>query len=163
MVPDSWSRVRPRHLSWRHAPLVWLLVSPAQAEFPASRGGSPSDPYAYENYVFITSAEDPSQYPTNDRDGDDWKYRSKNACRLYGNVSPKCNPAAVADPQELHKVTGASIERAWETTTGRSDIIIAVHDPPPRYVERSGPRARPRRRRHQPREQQVTRFHMLMP
>ena len=30
--------------------------------------------------------------------------------------------------QELKWVTGASIDRAWQTTTGRPDVIIAVHD-----------------------------------
>lgn len=108
--------------------IAWIAVSPAEAEFPFSRGGSAADPYAYQDYMFITDANDPGQYPPSDLGGDDWKYSSKNACQLYGNFDPRCNPAAVADPQELNQVTGASIDLAWETTTGRPDVVIAVHD-----------------------------------
>src|SRR6266542_4166776 len=127
---------RPRlsaRLSWRYASVIlalvigWIAVSPANANFPFPAPGA-SNPYDYQNYMFITDADDPGQYPPNDLGGDDWKYSSKNACQLYGNFDPRCNPAAAADPQELHQVTGASIDLAWETTTGRPDVIIAVHD-----------------------------------
>jgi hypothetical protein len=52
---------------------------------------------------------------------------------VYGpeNPNPKffnCSPATRLNPQEQHGVTGASVSKAWETTTGRPDVIIAVHD-----------------------------------
>jgi len=120
--------------SCRHAIVVlgaliaWMLVSPAEAEFPFSRGGSSADPYAYQNYMFITDANDPSQYPPSDLGGDAWKYSSKNSCELDGMFQENCDPQVVNNPQELFGVTGASIDLAWETTTGRPDVIIALHD-----------------------------------
>jgi hypothetical protein len=71
MLPESRPRpgARFRRLvfapfSYRHALamlstlVAWLLVSPAVAEFPFSRGGSSADPYAYQNYMFISDADD---------------------------------------------------------------------------------------------------------
>ena len=100
-----------------------ILVSPAQAEFPFPGPGG-SDPYAYQNYMFIT----PAQYPPSDLGGDDWKYFSGNACDLYGQFDVRCSPVINSNPQELHGVTGASIDLSWRTTTGRPDVVIAVHD-----------------------------------
>src|SRR6266508_1248147 len=116
-------------LSLRHATVIlvaltaWMLVSPAEAEYPFP-DPSASDPYAYQEYMFIT----PGQYPPSDLGGDDWKYFSGNACDLYGQFDVRCSPAINANPQELHGVTGASIDLSWRTTTGRPDVVIAVHD-----------------------------------
>jgi hypothetical protein len=79
-----------------------ILVSPAEAESPFPGPGA-SDPYAYQNYMFIT----PAQYPPSDLGGDDWKYFSGNACDLYGQFDVRCSPAINSNPQELHGVTGA--------------------------------------------------------
>ena len=88
MLPESRPRpgARFRRLvlgpfSYRHALatlsslVAWLLVSPAEEEFPFPRGGRSADPYAYQNYMFITDADDPSQYPANDPGGDIWNKR----------------------------------------------------------------------------------------
>ena len=82
--------------------------------------------------------------PPTQRGGDKeyWEYSSKDACQLYvteyhaekGPDAPphpkadNCSPATKANPKELMGVTGASIDRAWETTTGEPEVIIAVHD-----------------------------------
>ena len=84
--PASLSTRRRGYPSLSPSALVALLAITDQrsveAEFPFSRGGNASDPYAYENYMFITDADDPAQYPPNDLGGDDWKYSSKKACDL---------------------------------------------------------------------------------
>ena len=104
---------------------VWAYAAPAAAVFPfKGTGADDSDPYAYQNYMFIA----PSQYPPSDLGGDDWKYSSKTACDLYSPQHVNCSPAIEANPQELYGVTGASIDLAWEKTTGRPDVVIAVHD-----------------------------------
>ncbi len=100
-----------------------IALSPADAQFPFGQPAGPN-PYAYEDYMFITSA----QYPPSDLGGDDWKYFSGTACDLYGTFDVRCNPTFASNPQELFGVTGASIDLAWEKTTGRPDIVIAVHD-----------------------------------
>ena len=96
MLPESRRRAgaRSRRLvfasaSYRHALVVLsllvggILVSPAEAEFPFSRGGSNADPYAYQNYMLITDADDPGQFPPSDLGDDNWKYTSKTACDIY--------------------------------------------------------------------------------
>jgi len=95
----------------------------AGADFPYPGPGA-SNPYSYQDYMFIT----PAQYPPSDLGGEDWKYFSGNACDLYGQFDVRCSPPINANPQELLGVTGASIDKAWEKTTGRPDVVIAVHD-----------------------------------
>ena len=128
------------YLPWRHASVIlaallcWIAVSPANANFPFPSPG-PSNPYDYQNYMFITNADDPAQFPPSDLGDDIWKYSSKTACQIYSPPDQKffenCSAEVQGDPnrtQELKWVTGASIDRAWQTTTGRPDVIIAVHD-----------------------------------
>lgn len=52
--------------------------------------------------------------------GEKWKYASTNFCTT--------DPAVNASANELFGVSGMSIEIAWRTETGRSDVVIAVHD-----------------------------------
>ncbi|HLF69808.1 MAG TPA: S8 family serine peptidase, partial [Actinomycetota bacterium] len=104
---------------------VPLAAQSALAQFPQKATGSDdSNPYAYQNYMRLPAA----QYPPSDLGGDIWKYSSKNACDLYGMISQNCDPLVNANPQELSGVTGASIDKAWESTTGRPDVVIAVTD-----------------------------------
>ncbi|HWH29669.1 MAG TPA: S8 family serine peptidase, partial [Mycobacteriales bacterium] len=57
---------------------------------------------------------------------------STSACDTYGESDLQhCTPRTKLneqDPQELHNVTGASVDRAWEVTTGRPDVVIGVVD-----------------------------------
>lgn len=108
------------------AALVVGLSTPALADSPWGQP-HPSDPYAYQDYQRIT----PSQYPPSDLGGDNWKYSSKSACDLYGVGDPHCTPQTKLDeqdPKELHNVTGASVDKAWEVTTGRPDVVIGNTD-----------------------------------
>jgi hypothetical protein len=52
--------------------------------------------------------------------GNKWKYASTNFCST--------DPVVNASPFELLGVTGMSVDTAWRTQTGRSDVVIAVHD-----------------------------------
>ncbi len=89
----------------------------ALAEFPYTRpAGDPTD--------FKDLFLDPGQVP-NDVGGDDWKYAA----------TPEASPPADPFGVELGGVRGAHIvdpdttpPTAWETTTGRPDVQIAVLD-----------------------------------
>ena len=104
---------RPRlsaRLSWRYASVIlalvigWIAVSPANANFPFPAPGA-SNPYDYQNYMFITNADDPKQFPPSDLGGDIWKYSSKNACQLYAPSDQKffenCSAEVQGDPTGL--------------------------------------------------------------
>jgi hypothetical protein len=52
--------------------------------------------------------------------GEKWKYASTNFCST--------DPLVNLSPNELFGVTGMSVEIAWRKETGRSDVVIAVHD-----------------------------------
>lgn len=115
-----------------------MLAASAQAELPYPRSGAnQSDPYDYSGYKTASRDDLPS-----DLGEDEWKYSSRTACEIYEpelEFEPpderfqNCDPATgtaehVGNPQEQFGVTGASIDRAWTTTTGRPDVVIAVHD-----------------------------------
>lgn len=52
--------------------------------------------------------------------GEKWKYASTSFCST--------DPLVNLSPNELFGVTGMSVEIAWRKETGRSDVVIAVHD-----------------------------------
>jgi hypothetical protein len=111
--------------------LVGMLGGSAHAVFPYPSPTPNSDPYDYSQ-LHTANADD---LPT-DLGDDEWKYSSKTACELYGppNIpsekTANCvtGPTVMENPQEQFGVTGASIDKAWTTTTGRPDIVIAVVD-----------------------------------
>jgi hypothetical protein len=109
-----------------------VLALPAHATFPYPGPGS-NDPYDYQDYAKTGTL------PPDMDDGERWKYSSKTACQLYGPDIPSqtppegrkslnCDPVVEQNPLELRGVTGASLDEAWKMTTGRPDVIIAVHD-----------------------------------
>jgi hypothetical protein len=104
------------------------MAAPALADSPYG-GPRPAGthPYSYSDYLRIT----PEQYPPNDLGGESWKYSSQTACQLYGAGDEHCTPQTLLnehDPQELYGVTGASLDKAWEYTTGRPDVVIGNVD-----------------------------------
>ncbi|MEO8602819.1 MAG: S8 family serine peptidase, partial [bacterium] len=112
--------------------LVFLCAAAVQAEFPypanlAPCPGQDGDPpcieaTAFAEYLFLSPGVLPNDYI-----GDSvWKYTS-------GTTG---NPAIDASAQELFGVTGASVDLAWQTTTGRPDVVIAVLDSGIRWAER---------------------------
>jgi hypothetical protein len=109
---------------------VVLAGAPAFAEVPYPAAPAGGDPYAYPTYLHT----DPSSPPPKDlqpSSGEAWKYSSKTACQLYGVGDPHCTPQTqknALDPQELYGVTGASVDLAWQKTTGRPDVVIGNVD-----------------------------------
>ena len=104
---------------------------PAQAVSPYG-GPAGGDPYAYQDYMRLPTYTPPTEFGADGSGGNAWKYSSKSACALYGDANlQKCTPRTrlnEQDPQELFNVTGASVDRSWEVSTGRPDVVIGVVD-----------------------------------
>jgi hypothetical protein len=112
--------------------LLAVLCAPAalaEVPYPANPrpcDGAEVDPPCIEatdfaSYLFLPPGVLPDDY----RGGDVWKYTSL----------PSGDPAIDASAQELFGVTGASVDRAWQTTTGRPDVVLAVLDSGLRWAE----------------------------
>ena len=114
-----------------------LAASSVRAEvpFPANPrpcAGVPVEPpcldaTAFADYLFLAPGVLPDDY----RGGEVWKFSSLPS-----------GDAIDASAQELFGVKGASVDRAWQVTTGRPDVLIAVLDSGIRWGE---PHARPGR------------------
>lgn len=113
-------------------PLAVLVVaSAAHAAFPWPPNPAPCGPAPdpdciaateFHRYLFLPETSPPTR--PNDF-GNDWKITSDRTG----------NPAIDASPQELFGVTGASVDLAWQVTTGRPDVLIAVLDSGIRWGE----------------------------
>jgi hypothetical protein len=110
------------------AALAGLLPVTAFADMPWPTSSGQSDPYAYQNYLYAgapgtgTGVIDCNAATTNapnDLDCNDFK--------LSGKVDPTVN-SGVLSSQELGGVMGPTVDKAWDVTTGRPDIHIAVLD-----------------------------------
>ncbi len=109
-----------------------LTASSVRAEVPFPANPRPCasvpveppclDASAFADYLFLAPGVLPDDY----RGGDVWKYSSL----------PSGDTAIDASAQELFGVTGASVDRAWQTTTGRPDVLIAVLDSGIRWGDR---------------------------
>jgi len=100
----------------------------AMADMPWPSSTGQADPYAYQSYLYSgapgtgTGAIDCNAATTNapnDLDCNDY--------HMSGRVDPTVN-GGVLSAQELGGVIGPTIDRAWDVTTGRPDIHIAVLD-----------------------------------
>ena len=60
----------------------------------------------------------PPTRPSDFTGGTAWKYSSDQSG----------DPAIDSSPAELFGVTGMSVDRAWQVSTGRPDVVIAVLD-----------------------------------
>lgn len=106
------------------AALLGVLVGfSAQAEmpYPSNPSPCPGEPdcieaTAFSEYLFLPTT-DPPTLP-NDFGSDNWKLTSEQTG----------DPAIDGSAQELFGVKGASVDLAWQTTTGRPDVVIAVLD-----------------------------------
>jgi hypothetical protein len=104
----------------------------AEVPFPANPSpcdGAPADPpcipaTSFADYLFLPPGTLPDDYTG----GNVWKYSS----------GKSGDPQIDASAQELFGVTGASIDLAWQTTTGRPDVRIAVLDSGIRWAEVQG-------------------------
>jgi hypothetical protein len=77
----------------------------------------------FSRYLFLETT-DPPTLP-NDFGSDNWKLTSEKTG----------DPAIDGNPQELFGVKGASVDLAWQVTTGRPDVLIAVLDSGIRWAE----------------------------
>jgi hypothetical protein len=101
--------------------LTAALAGVARADFPYPSLGGGLHPYSAYHVGQGTVPGDISG------DGNDWKFASTPETSAPPNIS--------GDPMELNGVRGAhladssgSVHAAWETTTGRPDVTIAVLD-----------------------------------
>ena len=120
----SMTQTRARILAAAAVALAVVLLVPlvARADFPYPKPPPGTDPNAFARYAFLPQ-KDPPVLP-NDF-GDDWKLSSS-----------KSGEAAIdSSPQELFGVRGASVDKAWQVTTGRPDIRISVLDSGIRWQE----------------------------
>lgn len=101
----------------------------AEVPYPANPqpcAGDDTDPPCiaatdFASYLFLPPGTLPDDYVG----GNVWKYTSL----------PSGDPQIDASAQELFGVSGASVDRAWQTTTGRPDVLIAVLDSGIRWAE----------------------------
>ena len=105
-------------------PFVACVAVGARGEFPYPSNPRPCDTGAedctanedFSAYLFLEVA-DPPLLP-NDFGSDNWKLTSE------ATGESEIDSSA----QELFGVKGASVDLAWQTTTGRPDVLIAVLD-----------------------------------
>jgi hypothetical protein len=104
---------------------TWLSEFSARAEMPYPPNPQPCaddgagdciEATSYADYLFLP-VDDPPVLP-NDFGSDNWKLTSETT------GEPEIDDSA----QELFGVKGASVDLAWQTTTGRPDVLIAVLD-----------------------------------
>lgn len=112
--------------------LLAALAAPVVAEFPYPSNPRPcADPPApdcipatdFHRYLALPASE-PPLLPNDFRNN--WKLTSERTG----------DPLLDNNPQELFGVKGASVDRAWQVTTGRPDVLIAVLDSGIRWGER---------------------------
>ena len=112
-------------------PFEWILsglllisfASNARADMPYPTAPGGVDVLRYEEYCRLKPGDD---LPMNYRGSDVWKYSSG-----------RTGDARIDnDPRELYGVTGMSVDKAWEVTTGRPDVVIAILDSGIRWDDR---------------------------
>lgn len=92
-----------------------LFLPPfAVAEVPFPDPPPGTDPGRYEDYCFLKTSGGTPVLPGNYTGDSVWKYAS--------------HPSEYEEPGNNPKPTGMSVDRAWEITTGRPDVVIAVID-----------------------------------
>jgi Subtilase family/FG-GAP-like repeat len=99
--------------------LAALAAVPAAAEFPWRPGPDPAD---YSQYRLPPG---PNQAPADLSDKEQWMY---SATPEPGNDPVNESPMELGGVRGAHIVDNADVPTAWQTTTGRPDVVIAVHD-----------------------------------
>jgi hypothetical protein len=110
------SMMRVRSLLVAAACLAAVLsaASSAHAEFPYPACGGCADPSDYQDYLF-NPVNNPPIIPSE-------------VGSLDFRVSSLVDPSLPNTPEELNGVAGMSIDLAWQTTTGRPDVVVAILD-----------------------------------
>jgi subtilase family protein len=99
------------------AVLVLAVARLAHATFPYPAPPPGTAPQAYASYLRLPVTVPPTR-PSDFAGGDAWKLTSDQSG----------NPTIDANPAELFGVTGMSVDKAWQVSTGRPDVLIAVLD-----------------------------------
>jgi len=93
----------------------------AEVPFPANPSpcdGAPDPPCipatSFADYLFLPPGTLPDDYTG----GNVWKYSS----------GKSGDPQIDANAQELFGVRGPSVDKAWQLTTGRPDVVLAILD-----------------------------------
>ena len=107
-----------RHVAATLALLAAALAAPpAEATFPYPAPPAGTPPQDYAAYCFLPTTSPPVR-PSDFTGGTAWKLTSDQSG----------DPTIDASPAELFGVTGMSVDLAWQITTGRPDVTIAVLD-----------------------------------
>ncbi|MGH2650877.1 MAG: hypothetical protein ACRDHK_06670, partial [Actinomycetota bacterium] len=118
----------------------FALPSGATVPFPSTPAGA--DLYDYAAYLFLGDGScEPSrssELPGNFDCVNDWKFTDHRdgpealPPGVPGGPQipalPGYDPLVANNPQEFYGVKGVGLNRAWEVTTGRPDVIITVLD-----------------------------------
>src|SRR4029453_18025918 len=99
------------------AGVLLLTASPVLATFPYPAPPPGTPPQDYAAYLLLPTVMPPAR-PVDFTGGTEWKLTSDQT----GDPSIDSNPA------ELFGVRGMSVDLAWQVTTGRPDVLIAVLD-----------------------------------
>src|SRR6185369_6504989 len=95
--------------------LLFNGVCPLWAEFPFPPPPPGVDPNSYHLYMFLPpGARLPNDFSGG---GNYWKFTSDRTADLLRYSQ-----------QELFGVMGASVDKAWQISTGRPDVVVAVLD-----------------------------------
>jgi hypothetical protein len=93
------------------------ITPEGQFPWPATAPGT--NPQDYAAYLHTKPVSGFPERPANwSNGGGNWKLTSARTT----------DPAVARNPQELCGVEGNSVDKAWETTTGRPDTVIAITD-----------------------------------
>ncbi|HEU4979227.1 MAG TPA: FG-GAP-like repeat-containing protein [Solirubrobacteraceae bacterium] len=99
--------------------LAALAAAPAPADFPWRPGPDPGD---YSQYRLPAG---PNQAPADLSSKEQWMYA---ATPEPGNDPVNESAMELDGVRGAHIVDNADVPTAWQTTTGRPDVVIAVHD-----------------------------------
>ncbi|MEQ1437925.1 hypothetical protein AAG565_01050 [Fontimonas sp. SYSU GA230001] len=102
---------------------------------------APADVYDYPAYLFIRDGDCSTGSPASGSElaaanfpcSGEYKFTD---FREPPGFSESYDPLVANNPQELYGVMGAATNRAWEVSTGRPDVVIAVMDSGIRWHER---------------------------
>lgn len=98
--------------------IISILAINVHADVPYPEAPVGVDVYAYGDYCYLEMSAGVPVLPKNYTGSSVWKYSSNQSGNIWIDNSPK----------ELYGVTGMSVDRAWEITTGRPDVVIAIID-----------------------------------
>ncbi|MGH3345305.1 MAG: hypothetical protein ACRDPK_21055 [Carbonactinosporaceae bacterium] len=112
-------------------PLV-TQAPPASADVPFPAPPPGASPYDYPGRLFVDDGRcdgTDNDLPSNVDCVDDWKFTDDRADEEPSDAGLR------RSAQELFGVKGVGLNRAWEVSTGRPDVVIAVLDSGVRWEE----------------------------